>query len=59
MPLMPEKEFEGLGRRSSRLFGIKRLKHNAHTDKTMKIWMQVYFPSRLLRMNAIKLCDFF
>ena len=46
MPLMPEKELEGLGRRYSRLFGMKRWKNNAHTDKAMKIWLQVYFPSR-------------
>ena len=56
MPLMSEKELVGLGRRYSRLFGMKRWKNNAHTDKAMKIWLQVYFPSLLKNDRTLSLC---
>ena len=55
MPLILEKELEGLGRRYSRLFGMKRWKNNAHTDKAMKIWLQVYFPSRFEQKKCMAL----
>ena len=37
---------------------MKRWKNNAYRDKAMKIWLQVYFPSRYLHLQNYEYFEF-
>ena len=34
---------------------MKRWKNNAYRDEAMKIWLQVYFPSRYMKGNFVRI----